>query len=156
MRTLAALIATVGVALLSAACGGSKGAQRAQGSPSSQLLAYSECMRSHGEPRFPDPDAQGQVKQQLRASRIDVSSARFQAADAACHSKLPSGGSGMTPAQFQQMKTEALKFSRCIRAHGVPSYPDPGSDGREADPAAVGIDESSPRWQAAHKACFHP
>jgi hypothetical protein len=113
-------------------------------------------MRSHGEPAFPDPDAQGQVKQQLAASGIDVSSPLFRAAQAACQSELPNGGSGMTPAQFQQMKDEALRFSRCIQAHGFPSYPDPGGDGREPDPASVGIDEASPRWRAAHTACFHP
>lgn len=120
------------------------------------MLAYSSCMRSSGEPKFPDPDARGQIKPQLRASAIDVSSSRFQAADATCHSKLPNGGGGMTPTRFRQMRVEALKFSRCIQAHGFPNYPDPGSDGREADPSSVGIDESSPRWQAAHKACFHP
>ncbi len=162
---VAAIIATAGLALLAAACGGSKGSHVAQlgssttqpasssgasnagGSTNSQsnsrMLAYSACMRSHGEPKFPDPNAQGQVKQQLIASGIDVNSPQYQAAETACRSKLPNGGS-MTPAQLQQMRTEALRFSRCIRAHGFPNYPDPGSDGREPDPTSVGIDDSSP------------
>lgn len=147
-----------GLALLTAGCGSSSSTGGSTKLPpaNSQMLAYSECMRSRGEPKFPDPNAQGQVKQQLRGSGIDVNSSRYQAGDAACRSKLPNGGSGMTPAQFQQMKAEALRFSRCIQAHGFPNYPDPGSDGREPDPASVGIDQDSPRWQAAHKACFQP
>jgi hypothetical protein len=121
------------------------------------MLAYSTCMRAHGEPKFPDPNAQGQVKQQLRASGIDVSSALYQVADAACHSKLPNGGSStMTPAQLQRMKAVALTFSRCIRAHGFPSYPDPGSDGREPDPTSVGINDKAAKYKAADKACLHP
>jgi hypothetical protein len=74
----------------------------------------------------------------------------------ACQHVLPNGASGMTPAQFAQMKDEALAFSHCIQAHGFENYPDPGSDGREPDPSAYGIDQNSPKWQAAHTACFHP
>jgi hypothetical protein len=145
--------------LLAAGCGGSShaGEPKSPRSGSSQMLAYSACMRAHGELKFPDPNAQGQVKQQLRASGIDVSSPRFQAADSACRSKLPNGGnSTMTPAQLQQMKAVALKFSRCIRAHGFPNYPDPGSDGREPDPTSVGINDQSAKYKAADKACFQP
>lgn len=159
MRILAAIVATAGLAVLSAGCGGSAGSHPVglgSHSTQSQLLAYAKCMRSHGEPNFPDANAQGQLKQQLRASGIDVSSSAYRSAEAACRSKLPNGGSGMTPAQFNQMRTEALKFSRCIQTHGFPNYPDPGRDGREPDPASVGIDESSPQWLAAHKPCFHP
>jgi hypothetical protein len=143
--------------LLAVGCGGSShpGEPKSSHSGSSQMLAYSACMRAHGEPKFPDPDAQGQVKQQLRAAGIDVSSAGFQAADSACRSKLPNRGSSpMTPDQLHQMKAVALKFSRCIRAHGFPNYPDPGSDGREPDPTSVGIDDQSAKYKAADRACF--
>jgi hypothetical protein len=153
-----ALLGSLGL-LLAAGCGGSShaGEPKSSHSASSQMLAYSTCMRAHGEPKFPDPNAQGQVKQQLRVSGIDVSSPRFQAADAVCRSKLPNGGSStMTPAQFQQMKAVALKFSRCIRAHGFPNYPDPGSDDREPEPTSVGINDQSAKYKAADKACFHP
>lgn len=175
-----ALVAAVagGAALLAAGCGGSApshvarldtttaettsspGSSNAPGSTTSQsaksqLLAYSACMRAHGEPRFPDPNAEGQIKQQLVASGIDLSSSQYQAAAKTCQYKLPGAG-GMTQAQFDQMRAEALTFSRCIQAHGFPNYPDPGVDGREPDPSAVGIDQATPRWQAAHRACFHP
>jgi len=85
MRTAAASIVVTGLALPGVACGSSPGSHVAQlGSANSQLLAYSKCMRSHGEPTFPDPNAQGQIKQQLRASGIDQDSPQWQAAHRAC------------------------------------------------------------------------
>jgi hypothetical protein len=48
----------------------------------------------------------------------------------------------------------ALAFARCVRAHGVPDYPDPGSGG--AEPAsAKQIAASNPRFPAAQTACGH-
>ena len=89
------------------------------------MLAYSRCMRSHGEPSFPDPNAQGQVKDQLRVAGIDVNSSRFRAADGACRRLLPNGGTGTTPAEVQQEWSEFRSFARCMRRHGVPNWPDP-------------------------------
>jgi hypothetical protein len=40
-----------------------------------------------------------------------------------------------------------------VRGHGVPNFPDPGSDGRIPDPATVGIDQASPKFEAANDAC---
>jgi hypothetical protein len=89
------------------------------------MLAYSRCMRSHGEPSFPDPNAQGQVKDQLTASGINVNSSQFRAADAACKRLLPSGSTGPTQAEVQQLWSEFRSFARCMRRHGVPNFPDP-------------------------------
>ncbi|MGZ4185622.1 MAG: hypothetical protein ACXVUE_05610 [Solirubrobacteraceae bacterium] len=63
----------------------------------------------------------------------------------------PQGQSAKTPAQ------QAFAYARCIRAHGVPAFPDPqvtttpGSVGiRQAVPAGAGL---SPAFTAAQKAC---
>jgi len=145
---IAAVVTAAGVlSMLATACGSSPGSHVAQlgttrthppsssgppsagesttsESPASQMLAFSHCMRSHGEPRFPDPDAQGQVKEQLRASGIDVSSSQYQAAAGACQPLLPSGGTGTTQAEVQQEWSEFRSFARCMRRHGVPNWPD--------------------------------
>jgi hypothetical protein len=50
-------------------------------------VKWAHCMRSHGLPGFPDPNAQGAFD----SSRFDDRSPAFQAADQACHSIEPSG-----------------------------------------------------------------
>lgn len=69
-------------------------------------------------------------------------------------------GGSPAPTQGQSSKTpaeQAFAYARCIRAHGVPAFPDPqvtttpGSVGiRQAVPAAAGL---SPAFTAAQKAC---
>jgi hypothetical protein len=51
-----------------------------------KALKLSQCMRSHGEPNFPDPST-GPLGEQvidLRSKGIDTSSPTFQAASEAC------------------------------------------------------------------------
>ena len=69
-------------------------------------------------------------------------------------------GGSPAPSQDQSSKTpaqQAFAYARCIRAHGVPAFPDPqvtttpGSVGiRQGVPAAAGL---SPAFPAAQKAC---
>jgi hypothetical protein len=90
------------------------------------MLAFSRCMRSHGEPAFPDPDAQGQIKQQLRLSGIDENTSRYQAAARACQRLLPNGGTnGTSQAEVLQEWREFRSFARCMRRHGARNWPDP-------------------------------
>jgi hypothetical protein len=163
-----ALGGLVGLSLLAAACGSSPGGQVAQlgsttthSSPSRSaaasaqangVLAFSYCMRAHGVPHFPDPTSGGElVKESLQ--QLGVSSSRFQAAASACNSLLPNGGSGPNPAQLQQERAQALSFSECVRSHGVANFPDPASNGRIPDPATVGVNQGSPKFQTANQAC---
>jgi hypothetical protein len=109
-------------------------------------------MRSHGVPKFPDPDSSGHlVKESLQ--QLGVGSARFQSASSDCNHLLPNGGNGPSPAQAQQVKAQGLRFARCVRAHGVPNFPDPDSSGRIPDPATVGVDQGAPKFKAANQAC---
>lgn len=154
MRTVAASIATAGLALLVAGCGGSKGSRPAQGSPSSQVLAFAQCMRSHGVPNWPDPTSGGVFdKSRLTSQQLGATDAQVQAAQTGCRRLLPNGGNGPGTAQMQQSKAQALRFSECVRNHGVSNFPDPDSTGRIPDPAAVGIDQGSPKFEAANRAC---
>jgi hypothetical protein len=59
-----------------------------------QALAFSQCMRSHGVPNFPDPQFNGN-RVGIRISPgtgLDPSSPTFQQAQQACQGKLPGGG----------------------------------------------------------------
>jgi hypothetical protein len=49
----------------------------------------------------------------------------------------------------------AVAFSRCMRAHGVPAYPDPSSNGLlpKKTPQQLGVGSS--QLQSAQRACIH-
>jgi hypothetical protein len=147
--------ALVVIALLAAGCGGSRGgASRSPTSSESEALAYADCQRSHGVSNWPDPNSSGVFdKSKVTLQQLGISSSRLQAALAACRHLLPNGGRPPDQAERQQLTAKALRFSRCVRAHGVPSFPDPGSDGRIPDPARVGVDQGSPKFEAANQAC---
>jgi hypothetical protein len=110
------------------------------------VAAFSACMRSHGVPDFPDPNSRGAVSITAN-SGLDPSSPRFQSAETACQSLMP----GPTPAQRTRDEKRALRYSDCMRSHGMPSFPDPtfvnGNIGQR------GIDPNSPQFQIAQKAC---
>jgi hypothetical protein len=112
-------------------------------------------MRSNGVLSFPDPESRsgGFDKSEITAASSRVSSSRFQSASSHCDHLLPNGGSGPSPAEVQRVRAEALEFAQCVRAHDVPNFPDPGRDGRIPDPATLGINQGSPKFEAANKAC---
>jgi hypothetical protein len=107
-----------------AACGssGKPNGSGAGGDP----LRFSQCMRAHGVPNFPDPVSGGRghgfvIKQ---TSGVNPSSPAFQSAQASCFKLLPGGGP--TPAHATaQAKSQLLRVSECMRAHGVSGFPDP-------------------------------
>jgi hypothetical protein len=160
-----------GLALLAAGCGGSPASQVAQlgttttqssssadtSSASTQVggaVAYAHCMRSNRVPNWPDPNSSGVFdKSQLTLQQLGVSSPRLQAAESACRHLLPNGSSGPNPARVAQVRAQALAFAQCVRSHGLPNFPDPRSDGRIPDPGTVGINQGSPKFEAANQAC---
>jgi hypothetical protein len=152
-RVLAAMTALAGVALLVTACGGSSQTLTAAVSANYQkALAYAHCMRSHGVPSFPDPDSQGRFTNlPSGVSDAGTKQASLSAQDA-CRHLAPSGagvaGSDqLSPAQQHQL----LQYAACMRAHGIPNFPDPTSAG--FDFSAAGINPGSPQLQTANHAC---
>ena len=152
VRTAGAIVATSGLVLPAAACGGSRASHVVQ--LGSTAVAYASCMRSSGVPDWPDPNSSGVFdKSKLTAQQLGASDSQLRAAQAACQHLLPNGGGGPTPAQVQQMRAQSLRFSQCMRSHAVPSFPDPDSSGRIPDPATLGIDQGSPKFEAGNQAC---
>jgi hypothetical protein len=159
-------LAVVGIVVLLAGCGstpspgvargGSTGASTGRaavpmGGPKS-AVAYAACMRSHGVPGFPDPGSNGRFS---LGSSIDPSSPQFEAAQKACQSLLPTGGSSFATQAASgtispEKQAQLLRFARCMRAHGVPNFPDPTSQGIALSPS---VDPKSPQFQAATQAC---
>jgi hypothetical protein len=95
-RTATAVIVAAALALLAAACSGSStrsGIPTAAGeSPSSRsAVGFSQCMRSHGVPSFPDPTSSGTIPKGT-AQHFGVSDSRLQAGQTACAHLLPNSG----------------------------------------------------------------
>jgi hypothetical protein len=115
-----------------------------------EAVAYSQCIRSHGVPNFPDPVQTPDGGYGYRTAGIDPNSASFQGAIQACKA-LPSpwnsSGQLLSPAQQQAW----LNWAHCVRAHGVPDFPDPTFSGSEVHDSGVG--SSSPPLQQAMDAC---
>lgn len=139
----------------------------ANGAPTQQqMVAFSKCMRVHGVPGFPEP-SEGKLlihssDHNGHVTGVNPQSAQFQAAQKACAKLAPNGGMPPSPAEQTRMQEQALKFSACMRSHGVPNFPDPEfSHGGGAvririgakPGSAGGIDPNSPQFQAAQKAC---
>jgi hypothetical protein len=158
------VVAVVAFSLLAAGCGGSGSpgiASVASSTPTATttttqngLLAFSQCMRSHGLPNFPDPQrfVGGNVK--LTIHQV----APPQAALSACDHLLPTnGGSASQTAQQQRTQlADELSFARCMRSHGVSRFPDPTAQGElSVDMVqAQGIDVHSPAVLQAVQACL--
>jgi hypothetical protein len=118
-------------------------------------LAYSQCMRSHGVPNFPDPNSSGQLLiQGGPGSSLDPGSAAFKNAQNDCKSKQPQP----TPAQQAQAEQYALRVARCMRAHGIKDYPDPGPGGKISihlsNNPGSDLNPNNPLFQTAQKACM--
>jgi len=105
-------------------------------SPSPDLraaaLKFSQCMRDHGITNFPDPDANGGIAIS-GGPGMDPTSQTFQDAQNACQKYLSQIGG--RPAQG--VPQNALKFSRCMRAHGVTNFPDPNPNNGNPDGGPV-------------------
>ena len=122
-----------------------------------KALKLSECMRAHGVPNFPDPNGQGVIQ----GSGIDPNSPAFQKAQQTCAKNLGGGLGTRSPAQIAQAQAAALAFSKCMRSHGLPDFPDPqfGSGGAirisigGPGNANSGVDPNSPIFQKAQKTC---
>ena len=139
LLTVAAVIATAGLALVVAACSGGSGPSSAGSGPpgaggsanpppaSSQVLAFALCMRSHGVPKYPEPNSSNTMPNGLPKvgpQHLAVTMSEFQAALGACGHLLPNGGQA-TQSAAHQLLSDGLKFARCVRSHGVLNWPDP-------------------------------
>jgi hypothetical protein len=127
------LAAALAAVLLAAGCSdsppssGSGSTPNAGASGSTGIpVAYSRCMRSHGIPNFPDPNSSGQISKRAMI-QLGVSTSVLQSAQQACERLWPY--QAPTQAQQRQQLAQDLTFARCMRAHGVPDFPDPTSSG---------------------------
>jgi hypothetical protein len=143
LRPLVALALLALISLITAGCGsdapsettaaGSTGTASSSGTASradtagnknstdqDEAVKFAECIREHGVPHFPDPDAKGDF-----VFGIDVSPAVWQKAVNACKDLQPPGA--LSGKRSPKQQSAALRFAQCMRQDGVRDFPDPAN-----------------------------
>jgi hypothetical protein len=167
MRSLRLLVAPVvgAAALAISACGSGSGANASAqtgSGPSPGAVTFAKCMRAHGVPQFPDPGGTPPAGSSISIlgtvlpPTINIRAPAFQSALSICMKQFNAGHP--RPPVSAAQKAAALKFSQCVRTHGVPGFPDPrfppgGGIALEIGP---GSDPNSPAFQHAQQVCGHP
>jgi hypothetical protein len=160
---LAAMAA--GLAVLAAACGGASPAVSSASHPPGYQLyhAYSQCMRSHGAPFWPEPSevmAQGvwdnpytyKITPRILAQEHGPD---WQAALTACQ-KLAPRALPYTAAQVSALRSRLQKLAACMRTHGITHFPSPaaGPYGAGFASPGPGVNPDSAQFRAAQRACW--
>jgi len=112
-------------------------------------------MRSHGVPDFPDPDSSGNFNLDN-----DSVSSQETAANQVCNHLL-NVGAQLNAAQTQHALSQLVKYAQCMRAHGVPNFPDPQitnggvgvPGGFTFDTSGRNLGQKSRQYQSAARAC---
>jgi hypothetical protein len=85
----------------------------------SKLHAFARCVRLPRPQRW-----RGPMGQQLARSGVNLNASAFQSAMNACKALAPAAKATVGPT-FGQSKAMMVAFARCMRAHGLTSFPDP-------------------------------
>jgi hypothetical protein len=162
IRTLT--LATAGLAVLLAGCGGSSPTQPGTGtgpagSGAKAAYRFSSCMRAHGLPNFPDPkvvSSPGHSSVGIAVSPSTTGSPKFKSAQKACQGILPPPQSSAQQASAGRAREQhMLAFARCVRSHGFGDFPDPTAQGQITPPmlTSAGINIHQPAFVQAAIAC---
>jgi hypothetical protein len=142
------------------ASGSGASAASGSGAPGALALKFSVCMRSHGEPNFPDPEISssgGGTSIRIHvtpSSGIDPGSPVFQAAQRACKAFSPaeSKRSAAHANLSVEEQAQVLKLAVCMRKHGEPRLPDPTFAGGGVH-LPRSVDTHSATFTSAMQAC---
>lgn len=123
------------------------------GSPAQLLDEWASCMRSHGDPGQTDPTVDADKVIQITLG-TGYNGQGLRGENEACGTYLSAAqtalGGGTPPGSSSE--ATALKFAQCMRANGVPDYPDPTGNNQAAH-AASASELNSPTFQAASTLC---
>jgi hypothetical protein len=157
LRFLGAVAAAAAVSVGLAACGGGSDdgsdAAAAKAKAQDAMLKFARCMREHGV-QMDDPKPGGGV---MFRSQAGADMSRMEAAQKACEKYMRGAIKQPSKAQQASIKENALKFSKCMRDHGV-DFPDPEFDGGKVKIGpgpGSGFNPDDQSVQAAQQACQH-
>jgi hypothetical protein len=181
LRTASVTAAAFAAAVAVAACGGSSGPNNSNNSGNSasirrgsaafraDMLRVSQCIRAHGVPNYPDPPSRGEMQSEssgngsvtVNGVKLDASAQTLQNAQRAC-AKYAAVGPLVSSSQLASIKQGSVRTAVCMRANGVPDFPDPsittGPGGHglrisRGSGAVANLNPYSPAFKAAHAKC---
>lgn len=163
LRRAGLLAAAASVAVFTAACGGPAGPAGPSHPPGyKQYHAYSQCLRSHGAPFWPEPSEVPQgVWDNPNTYKITPRvlahehGPGWQAALTACQ-KLAPRELPYTAAQISVLRSHLQKLAGCMRAHKITNFPRPvaGPYGAGFPSPGPGVKPDSAQFKAAQQACW--
>jgi hypothetical protein len=143
------------VASVGKSSGSGSSATTESGNPTQLLDEWATCIRSHGDPSQADPTIDANKDIQITMNSVpDTLANEVHGSTGPCSNYLLAAENalrGGQPAPTYSSVT-AVKFSECMRASGVPNYPDPSANG-DTKFNGTGVDPNSPSVQNATKAC---
>jgi hypothetical protein len=116
-----------------------------------EALAYARCVRSHGVPNFPDPNADGTFP---KANIPAGSGQKITSANRTCGHLLPARGTGYVVTAKD--KQDYVKAAACMRSHGIRNFPDPvfsEGSGKVNFPIPSSVDSTSATFTSARAVC---
>jgi hypothetical protein len=144
-----ALATALLAATLLAGCASSGRGDGATAQAFHRALKAAACMRTHGAPDYPTPRlVKGTIRVTFTVS-VNPSTPAIRKAAKAC---------GEQAEQQAGETSSRIAFVRCVRAHGVKSFPYPTASGH-VSPAivkAAGIDINSPAVTRVVSECLPP
>jgi hypothetical protein len=155
LRLLLLALAALAAVVLAACGGGSSDDPGQSQSAKAQKagIAFARCMRAHGVD-IADPKGPG-----LSFHVTGHNTAQMEAAQKACGHFLQGTVKPPSAAEQAKVRDNALKFAKCMRAHGV-DFPDPRFSGGKIMMEVPGAgggkpNPNDPTLQAAQRVCQH-
>jgi hypothetical protein len=135
--------------------GGSSAARVPKGNPTQLLDEWAACIRSHGDPNQADPTIDANKDIQIFMDNVPKAlEDEVHGSTGPCSSYLLAAEIALRGGQPAPADDPAqdVRFAECMRANGVPNWPDPSANG-ETDFNGTGVDPNSPAVQNATKLC---
>jgi hypothetical protein len=134
-----------------------------KGNPTQLLDEWASCMRANGTPGVADPtiDANGVIHITLPATGTDQGGSGKVSSGGGpgggpCGAYLTAASTALRGGQPLQKPDPAkvLKYSECMRANGIPDFPDPSGHGLQIQiRPGSDLDPNNPTFKNASKLC---
>jgi hypothetical protein len=134
--------------------GGGSSAATGSGNATQLLDEWTSCIRGHGDPNQADPAVDSNSDIDITMDNVSSTLAsEVHGGTGPCSNYLTAASAalrGGQPAPQAPSLAVQLKYAECMRANGVPKFPDPNGS---QDQYIGNLDPNSPTFENAEKVC---